>query len=690
MSPFRSAQTIRSHWYAVGFTAAYVATAVCAYKWTVGAGGLAILWPCNGLLAAAFLLLRRRDAAIAALICASVDGLGAHWLAQASPLRSLLIGGCDLFEAFTAAVLMRRVCGAAVDLTNIRRLLRMALLAALPATMIAGTVGALLSHVLFGDPIGLLWLGWAVGDLLGMMVGAPAGLIIARFPRYLRDNAAGVGESLAIVLGLCVIAAAQLFLRDQQDAFLIFPFMLLAAFRISAPYSTLAIVAVATITAGVTIGGVGPFTAPQAGATVNLLSLQLFLTCVTVSTLIAQGWLTSLFEARRRAAKALAAARLTTKQAQDNAARQAESEARYRMLADNTTDIIRRVNTDYVVEYVSPSIRQLGYEPEFFLGKKSLSIIHPEYEEELHKRRDAALSGKPGPPYELRVRAASGEWIWLESTVSPIHDASGAVTGIVNVLRNINERKAAEATLRQVNSELQRVARVSALGAFATSLGHELNQPLAAIVANSETSLRWLSREPPDTDEAVKAIERTRDNAWRANQVIGRLRAFVTKEAPVKTEFDAREAVSEVLELTESRRNEASVPVSQALGRSAKRIVADRIQFQQVIMNLVLNAVEAMQDVPADERRLFVSCKKAAGGGVEIKIEDRGPGIEFELKQKIFDNLFTTKTGGTGLGLPISRSIVEAHGGTLTVEDADPRGAAFKVQLPTADQAKGV
>ena len=687
-SPFRSAQTRRPHWYAFAFTAAYALTAVVAFKWTVGGGGLAILWPCNGILAAALLLLRRRDANLTALVCAALDGLCVLELGQAGPSHALLIAGCDLGEAVLAAMLMRRFCGAAVDLTSVPRLLHMIALAALPAAMLSGTVGTLLSHALFGDPIGPLWLTWAVGSLLGMMAGAPAALIIARFPRYLRDSAAGTVESLAIVVGLCAVAAAQLFLNGQQDAFLIFPFMLLAAFRISPPYSALAIVAVSTITAVVTINGYGPF-ATSAPGQVRLLSLQLFLACVTVSTLIAQGWLTSLSQARRRAVRALAAARQTAKQALDNAARHAESEARYRMLADNSTDIIRRLNADYVVEYVSPSIRQLGYEPEFFLGKKSMSIIHPEYEEELVKRRAAAFSGKSGPPYELRVRSASGEWVWLESTVSPIHDAAGAVTGIVNVLRNINERKAAEAALRQLNSDLQRVARASALGAFATSLGHELNQPLTAIVANSETALRWLSREPPRADEAILAIERARDNAWRASQVIVRLRALVTRQAPIKTDFDAREAIREVLDLTETRRAEASVPVSRALGRGPKRIVADRIQFQQLIMNLVLNAVEAMQDVPAAERRLLVSSKALADGAIEITVEDRGPGVEPELRQKIFDNLFTTKTGGTGLGLPICKSIVEAHGGTLTVENAQPRGAAFKVQFPPSSRPPG-
>jgi PAS domain S-box-containing protein len=682
-SPFRRAQKNLPYAYAAGFVAAYAATTAVAYTWTVGTGGLAVLWPCNGILAAAFLLLRRRDAIVAALICATIDGVASLWLGSASGGRSLLIAGCDLAEAFSAAMLMRRFCGAAVDMISTRRLLQMLFLAALPATLTVGTLGVLLSHVLFGDSVGLLWLTWAVGDLMGMMIGAPSALIIARFSRYLREDSAGPAESLAIVCGLCGVATAQLFLGDQRDAFLLFPFMLLAAFRISPPYSALAVVLASAITAALTIGGVGPFASAKAGSGVNMLRLQLFLACLTFSTLIAQGWLTSLSRARLRAARTLAAARQAAARAEENAARLSESEARYRILAENTADIIQRVDTDYIIRYASPSIRQLGYEPGDLVGRPAVSIVHPDQREDILRRREALVLGESLPTWEIRILSASGEPVWMESSTSPIRDEAGQLIGVVNVLRNITERKAAEAALREVNAELLRVSRVSALGVFASSLAHELNQPLAAIVTNCDSSLLWLSREPPQLEQASRSIERTRDNAWRMSQIIARLRSLVTKAAPIKTEFDVNDAIREALELTQSLRAEARVSLDLTLGRGPRLILGDRIQFQQVIMNLAANAIEAMQEVPTGERRLAVSSTTLPDGMVDIRVEDSGPGVRPDQQLRIFDSLFTTKTSGTGLGLPISKGIVEAHGGTLTVENADRRGAVFRIRLPS-------
>lgn len=682
-APARQSQKIRSHVFALGFVLAYALVALVAYEWTIGAGGLALLWPCNGILAAAFLLLRPRDALVTALICAAVDGLGAVYLGHDPAPRAGLIAGCDLLEAFAAAALMRRFCGAAVDPTSPRRLAAMAVVAAAPATLAVGTIGTLAAHALFGDPIGQLWPTWAIGDLLGMLVGAPAALIIARFPRYLRDDTARMSESLAIVAGLSLLAGGQLLIGDT---FLIFPFMLLAAFRVGPPYSALAIVLVSAITAATTLAGHGPFAIYGGQVRPRILSLQLFLACITISTLVAQSWLTSLSRARRRTAKALAVARLTAARAEENAARLSESEARYRILAENTADVIQRVDTDYVIRYASPSIRQLGYEPESLIGRPAISIVHPDQHEGILRRREDMLEGRSPPPWEIRILTASGETVWMESNVTPIQDEGGGVTGVVNILRNISERKAAEETLRQLNTELQRVARVSALGAFASSVGHEVNQPLAAVVANSEAALRWLTREPPEAGEAAAAIERARRDALRASEIVARMRSMVTKTARSRTEFDVRDAVREVLDLTESRRIQASVRLSQQLGRRPARILGDRIQIQQVVMNLVLNAIESMLDSPADERRLTVSVKAMADGGVEIAVEDTGPGVGPELRETIFDNLFTTKIGGTGLGLPISRSIVGGHGGTLEVEDAKPRGAVFKVRLPRDGQ----
>ena len=208
-----------------------------------------------------------------------------------------------------------------------------------------------------------------------------------------------------------------------------------------------------------------------------------------------------------------------------------ESEARYRMLADNTSDIIQRFDANGIVEYVSPSVRQLGYEPEFFIGRPTAQLIDSEDLPAVVRRREDLLNGRPVPPLESRVQAADGRTVWLESQTSPILDDQGKLLGVVNVMRDVTERKAAESALQELNLELRRVARASALGAFAASLAHEINQPLAAAAVNGEAALRWLTAEPANYERGLQATSRAVEAVRRAADVVGfRMRSLVTKE----------------------------------------------------------------------------------------------------------------------------------------------------------------
>jgi PAS domain S-box-containing protein len=357
-----------------------------------------------------------------------------------------------------------------------------------------------------------------------------------------------------------------------------------------------------------------------------------------------------------------------------------ESEARYRMLADNTSDIIQVFDADGVVEYISPSVRQLGYEPEFFLGRPTALLVDREDLPEVARRRQDLLSGRPVAPLESRVHAADGRTVWLESRPSPIFDEHGKLLSVVNVMRDVTERKNAESALQDLNLELRRVARASALGAFAASLAHEINQPLAAAAVNGEAALRWLSAEPANYERGLQATRRAVEAVRRAADVVGRLRALVTKEEPKRTRFDAHDAIGEVLVLTAPEAERSSVTVRTRLEATQPLIYGDRIQFQQVIINLALNAIEAMREVEG-ERLLQVGSRDGTDG-FEVFVEDRGPGIDPDMQLLIFESMFTTKIGGTGLGLAIARSIVEGHGGAIAMTPASPHGAIFSVRLP--------
>ena len=357
-----------------------------------------------------------------------------------------------------------------------------------------------------------------------------------------------------------------------------------------------------------------------------------------------------------------------------------ESEARYRILADNTSDIIQRFDANGVVEYVSPSVRQLGYEPEFFVGRPTAQLVDREDLPEVARRRNDLLSGRPVAPLESRVHAADGRMVWLESRPSPILDDQGKVVGVVNVMRDVTERKHAESALQELNLELRRVARASALGAFTASLAHEINQPLAAAAVNGEAALRWLTAQPANYERGLQATGRAVEAVRRAAEVIGRLRALVTKEEPKRALFDAHDAIAEVLVLTAPEAERSRVTVHTRLEAEQPSIDGDRVQFQQVMINLILNAVEAMREVEG-ERPLLVGTRDAPGA-LEVFVEDRGPGIEPDKQPLIFESMFTTKIGGTGLGLAIAKSIVESHGGVIGMTPASPRGAVFGVRLP--------
>ncbi len=365
-----------------------------------------------------------------------------------------------------------------------------------------------------------------------------------------------------------------------------------------------------------------------------------------------------------------------------------QSEERYRLLADNVTDVIVRYDLDGCIVYASPSVRQYGFRPEDIVGGPVGELVHPGDRAIARQSFVDVMEGRPGRRREWRGRAAGGRLFWQEAWPAPILDESGALVGVLSVMRNVEERKAAELALQEMNAELMRVARVSALGAFASSIAHEINQPLAAVVINCEASMRWLARTPTNTEAAVEAMERVGRDARRASEVVDRMRAMVTRQEPTYADFSVNEAIEEVLTLTKREQQNLDIDVELALTEENTTINGDRIQFQQVMLNLVLNATEAMRDVPAQEKRLMIRTSVVEKGDieVEIEVEDRGSGIDQSVADRLFDHLFTTKVGGTGLGLAIAKSIVDAHGGRIWAEPAIPRGAIFRISVPAASR----
>jgi signal transduction histidine kinase len=242
-------------------------------------------------------------------------------------------------------------------------------------------------------------------------------------------------------------------------------------------------------------------------------------------------------------------------------------------------------------------------------------------------------------------------------------------------------RKQAEEKARQAQAEVLRVSRISFMGEFAAALAHEINQPIAACELNAEAALRWLARDPADLDEARAALARIVRDARRANDIIKRTRAIYVSGESVLVRFDLGEAAEEVLHMTVDRRLKAEVALD-FRPAALPAVWGDRVQIQQIIFNLVFNAIEELEKVGGRPRRLGVTTKLFSANEALLEVRDNGRGLEKDSEARIFDRFYTTKTGGAGLGLAISRRIAEANGGRLWAEAGD--GAVFRLTLPFA------
>jgi signal transduction histidine kinase len=220
------------------------------------------------------------------------------------------------------------------------------------------------------------------------------------------------------------------------------------------------------------------------------------------------------------------------------------------------------------------------------------------------------------------------------------------------------------------------------MGQLTASIAHEVNQPIAAVVTNAQAALRWLDMQPPDPEEVRQALDRIVRNGRRAGDVIGRIRALVAKAAPRKDQLDINDTIREVIALTRTELHRTGTSLQTQLADGLPLVPGDRIQLQQVMLNLILNAVEAMNGSDEGSRELLISTEQVGPGGVLVAVQDSGPGLEPESVDRLFDPFHTTKPGGMGMGLSICRSIIEAHGGRVWATTNVPQGAVLQFTLP--------
>lgn len=247
---------------------------------------------------------------------------------------------------------------------------------------------------------------------------------------------------------------------------------------------------------------------------------------------------------------------------------------------------------------------------------------------------------------------------------------------------DVTERKRAEEALREAQANLAHVARVTTMGELTASLAHEIKQPIAAAVIDARTCPRWLGRDQPDVAEARKSASRIIDDATRADSIISRVRTLFQKGTPPKVMVDVNEVIREIIVLLRSEAMRYSISLRMDLAEHLPHVVGDRVQLQQVLMNLCINSIDAMKVVDGT-RDLIITSRRGENEQLIVSVSDTGVGLPPHQTEQIFNAFFTTKPHGTGMGLRISRSIVESHGGRLWAAENTPRSASFNFTLPT-------
>jgi len=328
--------------------------------------------------------------------------------------------------------------------------------------------------------------------------------------------------------------------------------------------------------------------------------------------------------------------------------------------------------------------KMVGYTGEELKSLGPLDITHEDDRKTAQEMIEDVQNGARQDYHtEKRYCRKDGKVIWVRVSTARALDPSSPLPGVPAIIEDITERKGAEAALHDAREALSRATRLTMMGELAASIAHEINQPLGAIIMNGSACKRFLAISPPDLDEVKDAVGEIVRDGNRASDVLSRIRAMLKNTASERTQVDVNQAVAEVLALTHHELQQQRVSVQTDLKPNLPKILADRVQLQQVVLNLVVNGIDAMRAVTDRSRTLTVRSRLDDRSNIVVDVTDSGVGLDPADRERIFDTFFTTKADGMGMGLAISNSIVEAHHGRLWVEPASPLGTVFSFALPS-------
>jgi len=352
-------------------------------------------------------------------------------------------------------------------------------------------------------------------------------------------------------------------------------------------------------------------------------------------------------------------------------------------IVDSSDDaILSKTLAGTITSWNAGAEKMYGYSASEMVGQHVSTLAPTDRKEEVREILERIKRGERVDHLETVRVTRDGRRIDVSLTISSIEDEHGMIIGASSIARDITERKQAEEALQQTQSELAHVARVMTTGELAATIAHEVNQPLTAMVANANAARRMLGNGKPDLDEAREAIDDIVKDAHRASEVVGRIRSLLKKGSHRTEPLAINEVIEEVVAIVRNDLAGKRVSLRMEMATDLPEVEADRVEIQQVILNLTMNAVEAMSSVEDRSRNLLIRTARDESRGVLIEVRDSGIGIASENLQRIFDAFYTTRPEGMGMGLSICRTIIESHGGRLWAESNEGRGATFRFTLP--------
>ena len=361
-----------------------------------------------------------------------------------------------------------------------------------------------------------------------------------------------------------------------------------------------------------------------------------------------------------------------------------QSEAELRQLIDVIPQQVFVFNSDWTPLFANRrELEYTGLTLQEAQSKDTVAkIFHPEDFKKLVVLRERM--GSEGSPFEMeaRIRGKDGQYRWFLIRDNPLLDEQGRVLRWYGTRTDIEDRKQAEEAYAKTQAELAHVTRVMTMGELAASIAHEVNQPLSGVVINGNTCLRWLAATPPNLEEARAAANRIVRDGKRAGDVIARIRALATKSGSTRERMNINESVQEVIGLARDEVRRKGVRLRTELADQLPEVMGDRVQLQQVLLNLMMNAVDAMSMVEDRAREMVIKTQEDEEGQMQVSVRDSGIGLDEESMQKIFAPFYSTKAAGMGMGLSISRSIIQNHGGRLWAEPNESPGTTFHFTVP--------